>query len=560
MLTHLSVNNFALVDNLELAFHQGMTAITGETGAGKSIMLDALGLTLGDRSDTGLIGPHSNQAEIHSSFEIRANQAAISWLEDRDLLTEQKECILRRVITKDGKSRGYINGKPSIINDMKTLGGILIDIHSQHQHQSLLKKPTQRRLLDDYANCHSLSVEVADTFLKYQLSIEQLNQLIDNNQAQTARLQLLTYQAEELQQLAFIEDEDIALETEQKRLANAESILTTCNAISTLCLPNDTSGIIDQLARSLQLLATLETEADQQDTGSISELFSSAKIQLEEGLLDLERFTSQIELNPTRLQTVEERLTIIYDLCRKHQIKPADIPQLYLEVQKELDSLNNIDDEILQLESTIKKLEVSYFSHAAKLTKSRTMAARKLNKLVTKQLKTLGMSGARFEIALTHLDADKPALRGMENIEFLISTNAGQTAKALHKIASGGELSRISLAIQVVAADTSDVPTLIFDEIDVGIGGGIAEVVGTLLRKLGNQAQIVCVTHLPQVAAQGHQHYQVKKSPNKKGAQTEIIILDQQAKVEELARMLGGLEMTAQSLAHAKKMYELAQV
>ena len=555
MLTHLTIRNFALVETLQLELQGGMTVVTGETGAGKSIMLDALGLALGDRADAGIIGQYGDKTEIVASFDIDANKIARSWLEERELATAEGDCILRRVIGKDGRSRGFINGAPSTVADLKALGNLLIDIHSQHEHQSLLKKETHQRLLDEFAGTTSLAQTVASICQESIACQQRLNDLINSSEEQAARHQLLAYQAEELNQLAIGENEYANLEEEQKRLANAESILSSCNTVLGLCQQDADDGAQHALSKSVQLLRGLDLE----ELRPITELLDSAQIQLKEGLHDLERFVTDFELDPGRLREVEERLGVIYDLCRKHRIEPGDVTTLQTDILAELESLENADGLTAQLEEELQNLRQQYLQSAKQLSTKRTRAAKKLSQQVCDQLGKLGMSGATFSIDLAALDKSGLYPRGLEDIEFLISTNAGQTPRPLNKVASGGELSRISLAIQVVTADTSDVPSLVFDEVDVGIGGAVAEVVGSLLRQLASKAQIICVTHLPQVAAQGHQHLQVSKSAAKT-PKSVVRNLAPAEKIEEIARMLGGIEMTDQSLAHAEEMYKAAQV
>jgi DNA repair protein RecN (Recombination protein N) len=557
MLTHLTVQNFALVDQLELEFAAGMTVVTGETGAGKSIILDALGLTLGDRADTGLIANAAQRAEIHATFDITDNPAASEWLARRELPGDDAgECILRRSLGADGRSRGFINGAPSNVADLKTLGEMLLDIHSQHEHQSLLKKDTHRRLLDEYGNVLPAALQVQVLSIDFQQARRRLDTLRASNAEQTARLQLLAYQAEELELLAIEPGEHLGLEEEQKRLSHVDDILHNCSAALEICSLNDDANVLAQLGHALQLLRSVKLET----LAPVTELFGSSMIQLEEAVADLQRFVDSVEPNPQRLTDVEARLSSIYEVARKHHIKPTEISELLTRIQAELASLENIDVEIDSLATATRELQASYLSSAGKLSKAREKAARQLEKQVSEQLANLGMRGAVFKVSLTSLAADTIAPGGLEDVEFLISTNPGQSPKALNKVASGGELSRISLAIQVVTADTSKVPSLVFDEVDVGIGGAIAEVVGSLLRRLGNSAQIICVTHLPQVASQGHQHYQVTKSSDSKQARTRITALSDEEKIEEIARMLGGVELTTQSLEHARAMYQAAQV
>ncbi len=570
MLIYLKVQNFALVNQLELDFDSGMSVISGETGAGKSIILDALGLCLGDRADVGFIGSHAEKAEIHATFELGPRQVSgkkqqksendqvIDWLQKRDLLTDDAECILRRVIGKDGRSRGFINGAPSTVADMKALGEMLIDIHSQHEHQSLLKKDTHRRLLDDFGNLTTQAQSVTSLARQYQITFEKLKEITSASEERAAQFQLLSYQVLELNELAIEADEHVLLEQEQKRLNSAETILTNCHSAAEICSgSNDNGGNIrDQLAHAIALLS----RADLPDLQPIIELFSSGQIQLEEAIADLARFTETFEADPARLQVVEARLSEIYETARKHRIQPVEIPDFHQRIAAELDAISHSEADISALTASLAEQKSAYDKEALKLSKSRTQAARALETAVDKQLAKLGMNGATFKIDLKLRDTATPSVRGLEEIEFLISTNPGQPPRSLNKVASGGELSRISLAIQVVTADTSQVPTLIFDEVDVGIGGAVAEVVGSLLRQLGKKAQIVCVTHLPQVASQGHHHYLVAKAGTKKQVTTDIVALNKTSRIEEIARMLGGIDLTQQSMAHAKEMFELAQI
>ncbi|MEX0943189.1 MAG: DNA repair protein RecN [Pseudomonadales bacterium] len=555
MLTHLLVKDVALVDHLELTLEAGMSVITGETGAGKSIMLDALGLALGDRAESGLIAKGADKAEIHASFDISGNESARRWLQSRELDHADGECILRRIVTKDGRSRGFINGAPVTVGDLKSLGDMLIDIHSQHEHQSLLKKDTHRRLLDEFGKQTALALKVEELSERYHSNRRALEALIATNDEQSSRLQLLSYQAEELAILNTTTEEAGILESEQKLLANAESILGACSEATTLLFEGENDNALALISRALQLVSSI----DHDRIGPIVEMLDSSRIQLQEAVSDLTRFGDDVELDPKRLEEVETRLTEIYDLARKHRISPTEIPALQERISSELQQLGNADAEIERLQSETEGVRAEYTAAADTLSRGRAKASRQLKESVRTQLTDLGMQGAVFDIALTGREIPGPNPRGHEDVEFLISTNPGAAPRPLNRIASGGELSRISLAIDVVTADTSNVPTLVFDEVDAGIGGATAEVVGSLLRELGTKAQIICVTHLAQVAAQGHQHFLVTKSSDKNSAQTRISLLRAKDRVTEIARMLGGLEVTEQSLAHAKEMYQTAQ-
>jgi DNA repair protein RecN (Recombination protein N) len=549
MLTDLTVSNIALVSHLELNFDAGMSVITGETGAGKSLLLDALGLALGDRADSGLIGAGEDRAEIHATFDVAGNDNVSAWFAAHDIPADET-CILRRVVNRDGRSRGYINGRPVTVTEMRELGEILIDIHSQHEHHSLLRRDTQRQLLDESGDLMAFANDVSETAARYLEKKHALDSLIAQSEEESARLQLLTYQAEELSQLGASENEADALAGEQKRLSNAESILSAASEALALCTENEDSNASGLLSRAIQLLSSIDVK----EVRSITELLESAKIQVEEAAHDMQRFSESVELDPVRLQDVEARLSALYETARKHRVDPDELPRLAEEIGDELDRLSNADEEIEALGREVSDLRNSFDRHAKQLSKARRKAAQALTARVSAKLADLGMKGSVFDVQLSPREQSEPHAAGMEEVEFLISTNPGQPPRPLNRIASGGELSRISLAIQVVTANTSTTPTLVFDEVDVGIGGAVAEIVGILLQDLGERTQILCVTHLPQVAARGHHHLRVSKSSDDERATTEIESLDGEERIEEVARMLGGIDLTDQSLAHAKEM------
>ncbi|MEX1031911.1 MAG: DNA repair protein RecN [Cellvibrionaceae bacterium] len=548
MLTHLSINSYTLVDKLDLELHPGMTTITGETGAGKSILLDALGLTLGDRADADRIRAGQKRADIHASFDIERLPEARQWLREQDLNLEG-ECLLRRVITAEGRSRAYINGHPVTIGQLRGLGEMLIDIHAQHEHQSLLKRNTQRRLLDEYAGHQDLLAQVAEAYREWQATLARFTDLKENAEEASARLQLLSYQVEELDQLALQPGEVEQLETEQKNLANGEAILDKSYKLVALCGGEDQS-LLESLNHALQIVGDLPEDITA--FREASQMLASAQIQVEEAQREVERHIDSFDLDPERLQAVEERLTAIFDTARKHRVKPGELPELHYSLSAELQSLSGADADLDQLAAKVANQETAYRELASVLSEQRATAGKRLAKAVNQQLKKLAMEHARLEVDLSA--ADKPGATGLEEVQLLISTNPGQPLKPLVKIASGGELSRISLAIQVVTAQTSPAPTLVFDVIDVGIGGATADVVGQLLRQLGEKAQIICVTHLAQVASKAHSHLRVNKTA--KGAQvlTTLEHLNQEQKVEEIARMIGNNKMTQTSLDHAREM------
>jgi len=551
MLVHLAVNNYAIVDHLELELDRGMTVITGETGAGKSIMLDALALTLGDRADSGAVRPGADKADILATFDISEIPEAVQWLNQRDLSSNESQVILRRVVTAEGRSRAYINGSPCPQQDLRALGEMLIDIHSQHEHQSLLKADTHRRLLDDYAGASDLARQVQLAAQRCRQTEQALQQASDTNDEQNARIQLLSYQLEELDNLSLQDGELEQLEAEQRQLANAELIMQSCQQIINICSESDSGSVLQALTSSLNRLGGLKEHGRSLDEAH--NLLSGAQIQVEEAVGELTRYLDHFEADPQRQQQVEERLGVIHDLARKHRVNADELPALQQRLIDELEGIQQQDADRERLSEELVAYREHFQSLASRLSDTRRKAATRLAKAVTGEIQQLGMPGGQVKVELHPLKAEQTPLQGLENVEFLVSANPGQPAKPLAKVASGGELSRISLGIQVITAQTSRVSTLVFDEVDVGIGGPTAEIVGKLLRQLGERGQVLTVTHLPQVAAQGHQHLFVRKEQKRDSTRTCIDRLDQEGRVQEVARMLGGVDLTEESLAHARK-------
>ncbi|GAB6389016.1 DNA repair protein RecN [Stutzerimonas marianensis] len=556
MLVHLSVHNYAIVEHLDLELKRGMSVISGETGAGKSIMLDALGLTLGDRADSSIVRIGADKADILASFDLDDIPDARAWLAERDL-DNDGPCILRRVITAEGRSRGYINGTPCPQGDLKALGELLIDIHSQHEHQSLLKLDTHRRLLDEYSGSQELARQVQLAAQRWRQTRQTLERLSDSSDEQRARHQLLSYQLEELETLALGEDELEQLEQEHKNLANAEHLLGACRQVLDLCSESDAGNVLSALTASLNRLTAFQNQPGA--LGEAVNLLSSAQIQVEEAVGELNRFLDHFDSDPQRQQWLEERLDSIYTLARKHRVQPADLPALQQRLLEELESLNADDDALEQLTEELTAYARHYREKAEALSLVRQEAAETLGRAVESEIQRLGMPGGRFSVTLKPTAEGDPVPHGLEQVEFLVSANPGQPLRPLAKVASGGELSRISLAIQVITAQTSRIPTLVFDEVDVGIGGPTAEVVGQLLRRLGERGQVLTVTHLPQVAAQGHHHLFVHKARGQDETHTAVAALDGSERVEEIARMLGGVDLTEQAMAHARQMIASAQ-
>ena len=560
MLTHLSIGNFAIVDQLDLDIPFGMTVITGETGAGKSIMLDALSLAIGARADTDSIRTGSKRAEILATFDIGKLPLAADWLTAHDLESDG-ECILRRVITKDGRGRGYINGIPSPLNHLRELGELLVDIHAQHEHQSLLRSGTHQRLLDEFSGSGKLAMQVQELWQTWKNLQSRIKALQTSHREQDARIQLMQYQVEELDRLCIHEGEVEQLEVEQKQLANAETSLYTCQQVLDLCSDNDGGNILHSLTVCQQLLVDLGLNLPALE--ETINLLAGAQIQVEEAVGEINRLVDTFQADPVRLNEVNERLSAAYSLARKHFVAAEALHLHHVALQQELESMQCSDEQIEELTMQIRDVEKSYFAVAAQLSEKRTRGADKLNRIVTKHIRELGMPAGNFVVEMAARTFDKgriPHGSGMEEIRFLVSTNPGNPPRPLDKVASGGELSRISLAIQVITAKTSGISTLVFDEVDVGIGGGTAEIVGRLLKELGSQGQVLCVTHQPQVASQGHTHFYVSKKLGKDSTTTRIVTLYDEQRTQEVARMLGGLEMTEQTLAHAREMIMLSAI
>ncbi|CAA0103005.1 DNA repair protein RecN [BD1-7 clade bacterium] len=550
MLVSLSVSHFTIADQLNIDFRSGMTAITGETGAGKSIALDALGLALGARSDSNVVRHGSDKADIRAVFDLSKLPAVRQWLATQDLDCDD-ECITRRVITKEGRSRAYINGQPVNLQSLKALGAQLVDIHSQHAHHQLLDREYHQHLLDAFANNGSKVDAVNKHYKAWRQTQSRIEQIHSQNHENDTRREYLQFQLQEFKELALQDGEYQQLESRHQLIANAEKLQQTCQQSLMVCRDADDSAVIDQLQRSLH---DLEPLADQSPTiKEAHQLISSAMIQVEEACYSLRDQLDNINSDQSELAQLESRLSAIHDLARKHRCEPETLLDTQTRLTNELDQLVNADAHLEQLASEAQTHLTSYHLAAAKLADQRSKSAKKLGKQIKAQLTLLGMGNCVFEVALNS-NTEHVSLNGYEQVEFKVATNPGQPAQGLHKIASGGELSRISLAIQVITAQTSTIPTLVFDEVDVGIGGATAEVVGRLLRQLAGDAQIVCVTHQPQVASQAHQHYYVAKQQTAANTTTQMISLDKDDKVKEIARMLGGIEITQRTLEHAEEM------
>lgn len=554
MLTHLVIRDFAIVRSLDLEFGPGMSAMTGETGAGKSILLEALGLLLGDRADPEAVRLGAERAEVSAGFDLGDLPAARAWLAERDLDSDEGACEIRRVVSRQGRSRAYINGSPQPLQALRTLGELLVDIHGQHEHQSLMQRDHQRELLDDYAHHQTLLDGVASHFAKLQSLEQRLRELQQASEARDARVDMLRYQVQELQQLDLQTGELAALEEELPRLAHAEKLLAgTQQALNSLYENDELSGaaLLGQVQQTLQSLVDLDPRL-----APTLELVDSALIQIQEASDELRSYSGEVDLDPARLAFVEERLAAVERLARKHRMAGEALPGLLESLREELDSLENRDQHLHALEQQQQAARQAYQQAAEALSASRAAAATTLTTGISKTIQGLGMPKGQVQIAVE--PTDRPSAHGLDNVEFRVSANPGQPLRPLARVASGGELSRISLAIRVITANHQRIPTLVFDEVDTGIGGGVAEVVGRQLRSLGQHCQVLCVTHLPQVAAQAHQHFQIQKRSDDQSTWTTVTPLDRDQRVAEIARMLGGLAVTDNTLAHAREMIDLA--
>ncbi len=555
MLTHIYVKDLAIVSTLELELSNGMTTLTGETGAGKSILIDALGLTLGDKTDNSMIRAGCARAEISAGFDLSHHPKAMAWLEENGL-DDDGHCILRRRLALDARSRAYINGRPVPLHQIQSLGAQLVDIHGQHAHQSLLRAGEQRRLLDEYAGAAELAQQVADRFRDYRAAQVRLEELQAQARDRTSRLELLTFQRNELEALEVTEQELQELDQEQRRLHNTGHLRET-SARLLQALYEDEHSIQSGLSRAV--LELDELLAFSTHLSEPRELIEGAMIQVQEAAGALRDFADGLELDPQRLEQVEQRLSAIHDSARKYRSTPEELPARLEEISRVLAGLEDADLELEQLQLQVAELRAQYLAVASELSRRRREAATHLSETVTASMQTLGMDSGRFDVRVEELDEEKAGATGLDALAFLVSANPGQPLQPLIKVASGGELSRISLGIQVATAECGRVPTLIFDEVDVGIGGGVAEIVGQLLRRLGDSRQILCVTHLPQVAAQAHRQLQVKKQTRDGQTYTGITPLAPEQRVEEVARMLGGVEITKKTLAHAREMLAAAE-
>ena len=558
MLTQLTINNFAIVRQLEIELAKGMSVITGETGAGKSIAIDALGLCLGQRIETSMVREGQERAEICATFFIEPTNPAYQWLQEQELQDPDNpsDCILRRVINADGRSKAFINSTPVSASQLKEIGQYLIHINGQHASQLLLKNDYQLQLLDTFAHHNDLLAQMREDYRVWknlQTQVKNFQQKVAENEA---KKQLLQYQVEELDEFALRPNEYLELEEDQRRLSNSEQLTQLSQSALQLLSENETVSIDSMLYRATQYIDEL-SELDPR-YASVQTMLNDALIQVQEAKSEVQHLASHIEQDPMLLQEIEQRLGQALQLARKHNVKPEELVEWHQKLKAELTALLDFSESeerlILEEKAAFEKMQRT----AKQLHESRCQAAEKLAQQMTHSIKGLAMENAEFFIDVNS-DLTKVVSNGADNIVFTLRSNLGQQAQPLAKVASGGELSRISLAIQVLTSDQSAIPTLIFDEVDVGISGKTASVVGKLLRQLGDKCQVLCVTHLPQVACHGHHQFNVEKFTVDDKTETKMTALSQEERVPALARLLGGSEITDLALANAQEMLDLVK-
>ncbi|MCT8618627.1 DNA repair protein RecN [Glaesserella parasuis] len=557
MLTQLTINNFAIVRHLTLELNEGMSVITGETGAGKSIGIDALGLCLGYRSESSMIRNGADKADISATFSMQPTSPAYLWLKEHELLDEDnpQECILRLMINQEGRSKAFVNNHPIPVSQLRELGQYLIHLNGQHAPQLLLKSEYQLEVVDNYANLHPLLAEMATQYHSWRKLHKQVKNFHQQCQENEARKQLLQYQVEELDEFAIKEGEFEQLEEDHARLANSEQLTELSQSVLNL-LSDDNANVDTMLYRAIRDLEEL-VEVDSQYQSAL-EMLNEALIQVQEASSEINHLANKIEQDPELLNELDQRISQTMQLARKHHITPDKLWQKHLGLKQELQTLLDFAENEEQLIADEQQAYQQCVELAEKIYHKRVDAGQKLSAQVTKQIKQLAMENGEFFIDIQH-NLDKLSANGADFVEFNLRSNLGQNAQPLAKIASGGELSRISLAVQVLTANKLSTPTIIFDEVDVGISGPTATVVGRLLRQLGKKCQVLCVTHLPQVASHGNHHFNVQKQVENNQTETKMSLLTPKERVKALARLLGGEKITDAVLANAQEMLDLAE-
>lgn len=557
MLTQLTINNFAIVRHLVLDLNEGMSVITGETGAGKSIGIDALGLCLGYRSESSMIRNGADKADISATFSMQTNSPAYLWLKEHELLDEDNpnECILRRMINLEGRSKAFVNNHPLPVSQLRELGQYLIHLNGQHAPQLLLKNEYQLELVDNYAGTYPLLAEMAEQYQIWRKLHKQVKNFHQQCQENEARKQLLQYQVEELDEFAIKEGEFEQLEEDHARLANSEQLTELSQSVLGSLSDNDVNidAMLYRAIRELEELVDMDNRYN-----SALEMLNEALIQVQEASSEVRHLADNIEQDPELLNELDSRISKAIQLARKHQISTESLWQHHQKLQQELQTLLDFEENEEQLIADEQNAHQRCVALADQIYQKRCEAGQKLSEQVTQQIKQLAMENGEFFIDIQH-NLDKLSPNGADFVEFNLRSNLGQQAQPLAKIASGGELSRISLAVQVLTANKLSTPTIIFDEVDVGISGPTATVVGRLLRQLGKKCQVLCVTHLPQVASHGHHHFNVQKFVENNQTETQMSLLSNEERVNALARLLGGSKITDAVLANAQEMLDLAE-
>tara|TARA_B110000008_G_scaffold36930_1_gene33506 strand:- start:4148 stop:5800 length:1653 start_codon:yes stop_codon:yes gene_type:complete len=548
----LHAKNFTIIDDIEINFNDGMTVLTGETGAGKSILIDALSLVIGERGNSTLIKDKEKRAEFTADFDISSNATAKSWLNESSL-DDELECVLRRIISPDGRSKAFINGNQVNLQSLKQLGELLVDIHGQHFHQSLGKQEVQRTLIDHFGQLISLRNDIKIKYDNWRSLSKKLADIESFDKNREAKLDLLEFQHEELESLAIEKNEYESNIIEYSRLHNTEKITAGINQIIDSLHDSEITNVYSLMSNSIKSLNSLIDYDDKLIEAKT--LLDEAAIHSSEAIDFLKRYQSRIEFNPERAHQLDERINAIKSIARKHHVEPNELHNTQEQIKKEL---NNINNSALDQKQLIKQTEEAldeYIKLAAVLSKKRLLCAKKLSSLVTEAMSSLGMPNGIFEISID--SNESISVHGMDDISFLISANPGQAPQSISKIASGGELSRMSLAIQVIASEGNYIPTMVFDEVDSGVGGAVAEMVGLRLKELGENRQVLCVTHLPQVASQAKSHIKINKMTDGKSTKVHLTNLMRNSRVEEIARMLGGIKVTKRTREHAAEMLEI---
>ncbi len=556
MIDWLEVKQFAIADHIEIEFDDRFTTVTGETGSGKSLIVDAIDILLGHRSDSSYIRHDQDTAELQAGFELTSGHPALRWLEDQGISNED-ECILRRVIRRNKSSKGYINGHAVTVSQLRDLGKELVDIHGQNEHHSLLKRPVQQQLLDSSANNTQLIAELGDRYQSITEIRKQIDVLQNESHVAQERADLLKFQIEELNELAPQPDEWSELDNTHKKLNHQQELVVGTQAVAELLYDGDDENISDQLIQSSQQLTQLSEFDD--NLKSVSKMLDESQVIIEEAANQLRSYYQDSDIDPEEMQQIEKRFSLYYTLARKHRLHPDKLAEHLESMKLQLEGLKDPESELIRLNELLESESETYQKIAGEISTNRKKVSKSLGADVTGLMQELGMQGGEFAIRLNPnpVEEDSFTRYGNETVEFVVTANPGQPLQNLAKIASGGEISRISLAIQVILANKAQVPTLIFDEVDVGIGGEVANVVGQKLKHLGRTSQVICVTHLSQVAAKGDHHFSVSKIGEKQVAVT-VMKLNAEQRVKEIARMSGGENITEQSLAHAQEMLKSA--